>query len=65
MTREEAVTRMRALRKQGFDMCKGYKENGTYLVRVQCSQCQAAVITYMGTVACHETGCPNARRKRR
>jgi len=42
---------------QGFDRCT-QTEDG---VRVCCSACAALVIN---GIACHETGCPNARRVR-
>lgn len=47
------------LRKRGFDKTKYDRSTGYY--RVGCSQCQALIIN---GVACHETGCPNAREKR-
>ena len=47
-----------ALEARGFDAC-AETEDG---VRVRCSQCAALVIN---GVACHETGCPNARRAAR
>lgn len=62
MTREEAALLMKRLRRQGFDMCKGFRCDGGYIVKPRCSRCQT--LTIQGT-ACHETGCPNARRKRR
>jgi len=46
----------RWLRRRGFDLTRSCKD-GT--VRVRCSQCQALCIN--GT-ACHERGCPGARR---
>jgi hypothetical protein len=48
-----------SLKQQGFDQTVSYK-SGT--VRPRCSQCQALVI--QGT-ACHETGCPNRKIRRR
>ena len=47
--------RLQSLQDRGFDQ--------TYLVRggmlrVRCSQCEAVCIN---GIACHETGCPNAR----
>lgn len=57
MMDKEARQRLRrSLQKRGFDTTKSYK-NG--VVAPRCSQCVALVIN--GT-ACHETGCPNARR---
>ncbi len=47
----------RSLKRRGFDRTKSYKAG---FVRPVCSQCQALVIQGM---ACHETGCPNAKRK--
>jgi len=47
------------LRRQGFDRTR-YERSGGYY-QLSCSQCEA--ITING-VACHETGCPNARRSR-
>lgn len=48
-----------ALRGQGFDETTCDGREGT--IRPRCSQCEVAVIN---GVACHETGCPNARRGR-
>lgn len=48
-----------SLRRQGFD--KAHVIRGTTTVRPRCSQCEALVIQ---GVACHERGCPNARRAR-
>lgn len=45
------------LRRAGFDKSRFNRSSGAYTVR--CSQCEAAVIN---GIACHETGCPNARR---
>jgi hypothetical protein len=45
------------LRSQGFD--KILIERKERSIRVSCSQCEALVIN---GVACHETGCPNARK---
>ena len=58
MTLEERTHCRRMLKRRGFDMTKSYRD-GTVLPR--CSQCQAMCIN---GVACHETGCPNQRRKR-
>lgn len=43
--------------KRGFDKTTFDKSTG--YVRPGCSQCNALVIN---GVACHETGCPNARK---
>ena len=48
------------LRARGFDRTTYDRSEGVH--RVRCSQCEAMVIN---GVACHETGCPNARRHRR
>jgi len=50
----------RTLRRRGFDETEYDRENGSY--GVGCSQCSALVVN---GVACHERGCPNARRGRR
>jgi len=49
---------MEELVAQGFDRCT--ETDGG--VHVRCSACAALVIN---GVACHETGCPNARKTRR
>jgi hypothetical protein len=55
------------LERRGFDLCtiEDRDDDSTidaadrrYMVDVRCSQCEALVIS---GVACHETGCPNAR----
>ena len=49
----------KSLLARGFDLTKYDRSEHRY--RVRCSQCEVLVI--MG-VACHETGCPNARKTR-
>jgi hypothetical protein len=49
----------RELRRRGFDQSRFSRRLGHW--RVRCSQCQALVINGM---ACHETGCHNARKAR-
>jgi hypothetical protein len=44
------------LRKQGFDQTT--YDRSTKYYTPKCSQCEALVIQGM---ACHETGCPNAK----
>lgn len=46
------------LRRRGFNRLRFDRETGA--VRVRCSQCEAMVINNM---ACHESGCPNNRRR--
>lgn len=46
------------LKDRGFDLSEYDRSEGTW--RVRCSQCEALVIN--GT-PCHETGCPNKRRR--
>lgn len=48
-----------SLRNRGFDKSRVSEDNDDH-ARVGCSQCNALVIN---GVVCHETGCPNARRK--
>ena len=54
---EQQLKRLSEIRERdGFDA--SYKlESGA--IRIACSQCEALVIN---GVACHETGCPNAKR---
>jgi hypothetical protein len=49
----------RALKNAGFDLTTSSKDGS---VRPKCSRCQVLVINQ---VACHETGCPNMRRKKK
>ncbi len=58
MTRDERLAVVRSLRRQGFDETKSSPAS----IRPKCSQCQALVIQ---GVACHETGCPRSRPRRR
>jgi hypothetical protein len=46
------------IKKEGFD--QSYESSDLGHVKVRCSQCEALVIN---GVACHERGCPNARKK--
>ena len=57
MPKTRRSTLGRELRRQGFDLTE-YDRSDRYY-RPRCSECQVLVIN--GT-ACHETGCPNARR---
>lgn len=50
-----AKGKLARLEAQGFDRCRLTRDG----VRVGCSQCEALCIN---GVACHETGCPRARR---
>jgi hypothetical protein len=50
-----------ALAERGFDQCSFDTSNGVRYIRIRCSQCNAGAIN---GVACHEAGCPNARRAR-
>jgi urease accessory protein UreF len=59
----ETKKQAKELRRRGFDLTKiqGTWEQTfirKYRVHIGCSQCAAMVIN---GVACHETGCPNAR----
>ena len=54
MPKSEVAKLAERLRRQGFD--RSHVSDGS--VAVRCSQCEASVIQ---GVACHETGCPNAR----
>ncbi len=47
------------LRARGFDLTTYSHSTGYY--RPRCSQCEVLVIN---GIACHETGCPRARRER-
>jgi hypothetical protein len=47
-----------ALKARGFDQTELVKVNGEPRTRVRCSSCAVAIINGL---ACHETGCPNAR----
>lgn len=47
------------IEEQGFD--QSYIVRGG-MIRIKCSQCEAAVINGIGT---HEHGCPNAAKARR
>jgi hypothetical protein len=51
------MTRTEKLRRAGFDLSK---YTGAKTWRVRCSQCEALCIN---GVACHERGCPNAKRR--
>lgn len=62
MDLQSARTLLRRLRRDGFDQSRGFRQYGQYGVRVRCSQCAALFINGM---ACHETGCPNARKRRK
>jgi len=57
MTKRKAGLGKR-LRQQGFDLTTYDRSSGYYKVR--CSQCEALVIN---GIACHETGCPNSRKR--
>lgn len=52
-----ANTTVAWFKRRGFDLTKRY---GKYFTPL-CSQCEVLVIC---GVACHETGCPNARSSR-
>jgi hypothetical protein len=43
---------------RGFDLSMYDRQQGYW--RVRCSQCEALVINGL---ACHETGCPNSKRR--
>jgi hypothetical protein len=43
---------------QGFDLSEYDNQSGYW--RVRCSQCESLVINGL---ACHETGCPNSKRR--
>lgn len=58
MDADERRTLRRKLKRRGFDLTTSQK-CGT--VRPKCSQCQAMVIQGL---ACHETGCPNNKKRR-
>ena len=49
--------RRESLVAQGFDLSSVEGK----VITVRCSQCEAAVIN---NVACHETGCPNVKKRR-
>ena len=49
---------LKALKRRGFDNSSKADESNAY--RVGCTQCQALVIN---GVACHESGCPNGRKR--
>ena len=53
-----AMRKGMSLRARGSDLTKYDRSEHRY--RVRCSQCEVLII--MG-VACHERGCPNAKRK--
>jgi hypothetical protein len=62
MNRQDAEAALLELKELGFDESSIRQEDGQSdcSVHVRCSQCAALFINGM---ACHETGCPNQRRK--
>ncbi len=59
MNAEARRTLRQQLKRQGFDQTKSFRSG---VVRAKCSQCEVMVIQ---GIACHETGCPNKKNKRR
>lgn len=62
MDKNERKALVGQLKRRGFDKTTSGVYDGLGLVRPRCSQCEALCISGL---ACHETGCPNARAKRR
>jgi hypothetical protein len=54
----KAMNTIEKIKLDGFD--RSYTKDK--IIHVKCSQCEAMVIN---GVACHETGCPNAKKNRK